>query len=217
MSELYIYEEDEILNTVKITEQNEKTETQTETETQTQTEKQKQTEMNEYGYIEEGNSVYDVKNIDIFDTLSPLWLKRHNLSIVERSLLQSIIVLQHNTDKYKINNNENISVLKSKYEHLNGQFNDVKIKYEELNRRINELVIPNNISFIPNNRPFSPTIPDNRPFIPNNYPFSPAIPDYRPFIPNNFPFSPAIPDNRHFIPNNSTTIPNNCPFNTSKL
>ncbi len=85
-----------------------------------------------YGYIEDGpnvNSVYDVHNRDIFDTLSPLFNRRTDLSPIERALLQAIIVLQHNTTRYIDEINKRLNDLEKNLDKL-----EIGLERETMNR-----------------------------------------------------------------------------------
>jgi hypothetical protein len=44
-----------------------------------------------YGYV--GESITNNVNMDVYDTLTPLWLRKDDLSPIEQSLVYSIAVL----------------------------------------------------------------------------------------------------------------------------
>lgn len=53
----------------------------------------------EWGYVEECERPSDVSNLNIYDTLTPMWLNRHLLSPQEKSMLYIIAILNSKLEK----------------------------------------------------------------------------------------------------------------------
>jgi len=95
-----------------------------------------------YGYIEDPNSATEVRNLDLFDTISPLWYNRDKMSIIERSLLQCILVLNNKItclQKETIEMNNKITCLQKETIEMNNKITCLQKENTKLEDRIDDL------------------------------------------------------------------------------
>jgi hypothetical protein len=68
------------------------------------------------GYIEDTDNIHEIKNQDVYDTLSPLWQHKNELSGHTISLLYALIVTNKNLTRY---NNDLLNKVQDLEMHIN--------------------------------------------------------------------------------------------------